>query len=722
MKLYQERSPKMAITVRPGRPLPFGAHIKDGVASFSLFSRHGTRVWLLLFDRPEDKKPSHTISLTSRTGDIWHCEILGLSVGQLYAYRVDGAYSPDAGKRFNRHRLLLDPYAKAITDGTKLKMANAQGYDPDSAESDLSFSIDDNAGFMPKCVLICHDFDWQGDQPLNYPLKDCIIYETHVRGLTQHDSAKVKDRGSFRGVLEKLDYFKTLGITSLELLPVMEFDENENLREDPQTGVKLKNFWGYSTISFFAPNADYSTSGVMGQQVSEFKKMVRELHKAGIEVILDIVLNHTAEGNELGPTLSFRGLDNVIYYMLEQDPRYYKNYSGCGNTLNCNHPIVREFVLGCLRYWVIDMHVDGFRFDLASILGRGPDGALLENPPLVEKIAEDPILRNTKIIAEAWDAAGAYQVGSFPGRRWAEWNGRYRDDLRRFWRGDSGMMATFATRFAGSSDLYQEGGRSPFHSINFITCHDGFTLNDLVSYNEKHNEANGEYNMDGTNENYSFNFGVEGPTEDPEVEAFRLRQIKNYLTSLLLSQGTPMLLGGDEFRRTQQGNNNAYCQDNEISWYDWTLKDKNAPLLEFCQKLIQLRKMHPVFRRPHFFKGKDHDRDEFLDIHWFDADGNEQQWQPDARTLICLLDGGSLETGAAYDDNDFCILVNSSFEDQNFQIPPVPTQKKWKLSLNTANEAPNDLMAAGRETELPDQQTIQLKQRSMVVLLSDWNF
>ncbi|MBN1352091.1 glycogen debranching protein GlgX [candidate division KSB1 bacterium] len=711
------------LQILPGRPLPLGAHLKDGGAHFALFSRHATNVWLLLFDNPEDTKSHHSIQLNAkqhRTGDIWHVEVKGVSAGQLYAWRVAGPYDPANGHRFNPNKLLVDPYARALSGNYTWDLAGARGYDPASPEKDRSYSTRDDAAGIPKCILLDDEFDWQGDKPLNYPLGDCIIYETHVRGLTLHPTSGAQHPGTFEGIVEKIPYFKELGITSLELLPVQEFDELEIIQKNPITGDQLENYWGYSTIAFFAPKSRYCSGGQMGEQVTAFKTMVRELHKAGIEVILDIVLNHTSEGNETGPTLCFRGLDNVIYYLLEKDRRFYKNYSGCGNTLNCNHPIVRDFVLDCLRYWVIEMHVDGFRFDLASILGRGEDGEILENPPLVNRIAEDPILRNTKIIAEAWDAAGAYQVGSFPGKRWAEWNGRYRDDIRRFWRGDSGLIPIFATRIAGSSDLYQDDGRQPFHSINFITCHDGFTLNDLVSYNEKHNEANGEENRDGSNDNNSFNFGVEGITDDPKIEKMRKQQIKNLLTTLLISQGTPMLLGGDEFRRTQNGNNNAYCQNNEISWYDWSFIEKHPEIFRFFKTLIALRRKHPIFRRPHFFAGIDRNHNHYRDIHWFDHRAQEHNWNEKSRTLTCILDGSSIETGAVYDDNDVCIMVNIDFKSRRFRIPNAPPGKKWFLSIDTSKESPDDILPLDGEKYLQKQTCYTLSQRSMVVLFSFW--
>jgi isoamylase len=457
-----------------------GAYIEARGVNFAVFSRDAESMTLCLFERSSDGDASFEYRLDprlNRTGDIWHVLVVGLEAGAFYLWRADGPYLPAKGHRFNRHKALIDPYAKAITGDFTWELGKALGYDPASVDQDLSFSAEDDAGTMPKCVVVADDFDWRGDRPLNYPLRHCVIYETHVKGLTMHPSAEVAHPGSFLGVAEAIPYLKDLGVTSLELLPVQEFDYLENERVDPVGGERLRNYWGYSTIAFFAPKGSYSSSGSVGEQVSEFKEMVRRLHEAGIEVILDIVFNHSAEGGELGPTLSFRGLDNRIYYILDEDKRRYKNYSGCGNTLNCNHPVVRTLIRDCLRYWVVEMHVDGFRFDLGSILGRDQSGRLLENPPVIEGIAEDPILRHTKIIAEAWDAGGAYQVGWFPGGRWAEWNDRYRDDVRRFWRGDHGSARSLATRITGSSDLYLRDGRKPFHSINFITAHDGFTLN-----------------------------------------------------------------------------------------------------------------------------------------------------------------------------------------------------------------------------------------------------
>ena len=458
-----------------------------------------------------------------------------------------------------------------------------------------------NGPYFPKGLILKDDFDWSEDRTLRTPLNESIIYETHLRGFTVHTSSKVKYRGTYRGFIEKIPYLKDLGITAVELLPIQEFNEMEYYLEN-MGRRHLHNYWGYSTLSFFAPNGRYAASGIYGQQVHEFKEMVIELHKAGIELIMDVVFNHTTEGGDQGPTYSFRGIDNPTYYMMSEDGNHYMNYSGCGNTVNSNHPVVRDFIIDCLRYWVLNMHVDGFRFDLASVMTRGPDGEVLPNPPIVEHIAEDPALRDTKIIAEAWDAAGAYQVGSFPNERWSEWNGRFRDDVRRFWIKDKGMLGSLATRLTGSADLYLRKNQTPQKSINFITCHDGFTLQDLVSFVEKHNEDNAEENRDGDNHNISCNYGKEGLRVGPKIKAMRLKHQKNLLTTLFLSQGVPMLLGGDEFGRTQQGNNNAYCQDSIISWFDWSLLKKNNDLHAFTKQLITFRKQHPCLRRKTFLQ------------------------------------------------------------------------------------------------------------------------
>ena len=545
-----------------------------------------------------------------------------------------------------------------------------------------------------------------------------MIYETHVRGLTAHPSSGVEHPGTFLGVAESIPYLVDLGVTSLELLPVQEFDSLENPRTDPLTGERLRNYWGYSTMAFFAPKGSYAAWGSRGEQVIEFKEMVRRLHGAGIEVILDIVFNHTAEGGEAGPTLSFRGLDNRIYYILDEDRRRYKNFSGCGNTMNCNHPVVRTMIRDCLRYWVVEMHVDGFRFDLGSILGRDQEGHLLENPPVIEGIAEDPILRGTKIIAEAWDAGGAYQVGSFPGGRWAEWNDRYRDDVRRFWRGDPGGARSLATRITGSSDLYLRDGRKPFHSINFVTAHDGFTLDDLVSYDRKRNRRNGEEDRDGSDSNYSSNCGEEGPTRIAAIEATRNVQVKNFLATLLLSIGTPMILGGDEFRRTQGGNNNAYCQDNETSWYDWRFLAVHADVRRFAKECIAFRLRHPAFRRPEFFTGQDADFNSTPDITWFDEAGASPDWAVVDSRIAARIDGSKADILADRDDNDFYLIFNARPESAVFKLGPAPLARRWHRAIDTSLPSPEDIALPGEEPVLVPQDEYAVAPRSFVLFLS----
>jgi glycogen operon protein len=715
---------QIPIQPTPGQPAPLGATITGSGFNFAIFSRHATRVWLLLFDQPTASAPSHTFEfdpIANRSGDIWHIHLSGLKHGQLYLYQIDGPYRPEQGHRFNRHKPLLDPYAKAITGNFEWDLSQAYGYDPTSPEVDLSFSTTTELAGMPKCIAYGDDgFDWQGDRPLRRLLSETIIYETHLRSLTCHPSAGAEYPGTYRGVIEKIPYFLELGVTAIELLPVHLFNEREFERYNPLDGERLCNYWGYNTLAFFAPHHAYSHLPTdKGLQVVAFKEMVRALHQAGLEIILDVVFNHTVEGNHTGPTLSFRGIDNTIYYLLEDNQRYYKNFSGVGNTLACNHPIVQDFIMDCLRYWVQEMHVDGFRFDLATILSRDRWGHLSGDPALPARIAEDPILRQAKIIAEPWDMGG-YQVGSFPGGRWAEWNGKYRDEIRHFWRGDPGMVSALATRLAGSADLYHPNGRTPNHSINFVTAHDGFTLNDLVSYNDKHNEANGEGNRDGHDHNISYNYGVEGPTNDPAIETIRQRQIKNFLVTLFLSQGTPMLNGGDEFRRTQGGNNNAYCQHNEISWYDWRSLQKYADIFQFTKHLIALRKAHPVFQRTTFFTGSDLDGDQFRDVHWYDPDGHDATWEPSNRFLMCTMDGAKNETGADEDDVDVLMMFNPTDKARLFHLPPTPHQQHWWLAIDTSLPYPLDIRLRPDSRALKISSTYLVKPRSVVVMFSSW--
>ncbi|MBN1992888.1 MAG: glycogen debranching protein GlgX [Anaerolineae bacterium] len=712
------------LTSSPGQPMPLGASITDTGTNFAIFSRNATRVWLMLFDEPTASAPSHEFELdpiTNRTGDIWHIHLSGVRHGYLYLYRMDGPYAPKQGHRFNCHKPLLDPYARALTGGFVWDFSQAFGYNPASPQHDLSFSTTTNLAGMPKCIVYGRDgFDWQGDRPLNRPLHETIIYETHVCSLTSHYSAGVKNPCTYLGVTEKIPYFKELGITAIELLPLHIFNQWEFTRFNPKTGERLRNYWGYNTLGFFAPQNLYShLETERGQQVVAFKEMVRALHQAGLEVILDVVFNHTVEGNHLGPTLSFRGIDNSIYYLLEDDLRYYKNFSGVGNSLNCNHPIVRDFIIDCLRYWVQEMHVDGFRFDLATSLSRDRWGHLSGNPALTARIAEDPLLRTAKLIAEPWDIAG-YQVGNFPGGRWAEWNDKYRDEVRQYWRGDPGLTGGLATRLAGSADLYAANGRTPNHSINFVACHDGFTLNDVVSYNIKHNELNGENNRDGHNHNYSYNYGHEGPTNGPEIEAVRNRQVKNFLATLMLSQGTPMLNGGDEFRRTQQGNNNAYCQHNEISWYNWGFLEQHADIYRFTRLVIARRQNHPVFRRTKFFTGQDIDQDQYGDIHWYSSSGRNADWDPTDKRLMCLLDGSKEETGAAEDDADVLLIFNSDDRSHLFYLPPAFHTGQWYLALDTSRPSPDDIYPPGEGVELEPMMAYHVKPYSMVMLISKW--
>jgi glycogen operon protein len=692
------------IKTSPGIPLPLGNFRTRQGFNFALFSRHAEAVTLLffasgkaavVFEIPLD-------AAVNRTGDIWHILVHDLDPDLRYGYRLKGPWDPEGfGHRYSGD-LLLDPYARALTGGANW----GETYVRQGSEDPASV-------FGRRCCLASEEFDWEGDRPLNIPLQDSIIYEMHVRGFTRHASSGVAHPGSYHGLIEKIPYLQHLGITAVELLPVTEFNENELLNRHPLTGERLKNFWGYSPISFFAPKAAYAINGRNGNQVTEFKEMVKALHRAGIEVILDIVFNHTAEGGSDGPSYSFRGLDNIIYYLLDPRSRAYLNFSGCGNTLNCNHPLVRKLIVDCLRYWVIEMHVDGFRFDLASILGRDTTGKVMENPPMVEKIAEDPILADTKIIAEAWDAAGLYQVGSFSRHpRWAEWNGRYRDDVRAFILGKGGSVAALATRVTGSADLYQHSEKAPFNSINFITSHDGFTLHDLVSYDRKHNEMNGEGNRDGCDYNLSWNGGVEGATSDPEILKLRWRRIRSLAVILFLSQGAPMFVAGDEFGRSQRGNNNAYCQDNDISWVDWRLAARNRDLLRFFRLLIALRKKHQIFRRVDFFRQGDglgpHE------IRWQSRRVAETDWTDDARILGFLLDGLLVSDPR---DDDFFVILNSQREKVVVEIPVLPAGRHWRLLVDSSAEPPADFYA---EEEAPvfAGQTFALPPLAALVLIS----
>ncbi len=703
-----------------GDPTTFGATVTPDGTNFALFSRHATAVTLCLFDDAEDHVPSRQVPLDprrNRTGDVWHVRLPGVGAGQLYLYRVDGPFAPAEGHRFSARLHLLDPYAKAHTRHP-FATRRSLGYNPERGTDTAPSAGYGNIDSIPKCVVVDDAFDWAGDRPLEIPLRNSVIYEAHLRGLTRHASAGVADPGTYRGLIERIPYLRQLGITAVELLPVYEFDENEIDRVDPTTGEALRNYWGYNPIGFFAPKASYASGDDPLAAVREFKEMVRALHDAEIEVILDVVFNHTAEGNHEGPTLSFRGLDNSIYYLLEDDRRFYRNFSGVGNTLNCNQPVVQRLILDALRYWVVQMHVDGFRFDLGSILARGQDGTLLKRPPIVEAISEDPVLRGSKLISEAWDAGGAYQVGHFHHERWAEWNDRFRDGVRRFWRGDGDAVADFATRITGSSDLYSQGKRTPAHSINYVTAHDGFTVCDLVSYNHKHNERNGEENRDGHEPNFSHNHGIEGPTSVPAVRSLRKRQVKNLLATTLLSLGTPMVLAGDELCRTQQGNNNAYCQDNEISWINYDGLRSHDDIRRFVTEAIRFRRSHPALTRPDFFTGNDHSRNNYPDISWHNEHGGAMEWGTRHNLLALFIDGDRGETRADHDDNDFYFMFNATSRDHTFILAEPPAGGRWYRVIDTYRSSPEDFLSPGAEQPLEDRRRYRVHRHSLVVLLA----
>jgi isoamylase len=672
----------------PGSPFPLGATWDGHGVNFTLYANHGHRVDLCLFDSVNDNQETARFAMTERSHEVRHIYIPGLEPGQLYGFRVHGPYDPTNGERFNSHKLLIDPYAKAIAGMIEWD-DSIYAYELGSPEEDLSFNETDSAPFVPKCVVVDESFDWEGDTPPKIPYHESIIYEAHVRGFTKiHPDIPDEFRGTYAGIAHpvSIDYFKKLGITAVELMPVHHFIADRHLKEKG-----LTNYWGYNTIGFFAPETRYSSSGVLGEQVTEFKNMVKELHKAGIEVILDVVYNHTAEGNHLGPTLSFRGIDNVNYYrLMEDDKRFYKDYTGTGNTLNAYMPSVLRLMMDSLRYWVTDMHVDGFRFDLAATLARELH-EVNRLSAFFDIIYQDPIISQVKLIAEPWDIGeGGYLVGKFP-PGWTEWNGKYRDCIRDYWRGADSMLGEFALRFTGSPDLYEGDFRSPTASINFITAHDGFTLHDLVSYNEKHNEANGEENRDGDNHNRSWNCGIEGESNDPAIIELRARQKRNFLTTLFLSQGVPMLVSGDEISRTQDGNNNAYCQDNELSWINWDKADEE--LLNFTQKLISFRKAHPVFCRRRWFQGRPIKGLKLFDIGWFLPDGTEmteEHWSHAyAKSLGVFLNGRGIHTlnyqGRPIVDDSFYLIFNAHHEALDFTLLPERFGKEWIKVLDTSS-------------------------------------
>lgn len=703
----------MSRTVLPGRPYPLGAKANPKGTNFALYSANATKVQLCLFDN--NGKQTDVIDLKEVTAFVWHGFLPGVYAGQLYGYRVHGPWEPQNGLRFNPAKLLVDPYTEAVTGDVDWEQP-VFPYKFGGDDADLNIDeVDDSKG-IPKSVVVDHTFDWEGTRRPDTPLSESVIYEVHVRGFSKRNLDVPENlRGTYAGLAHpsSIAYLKKLGITAVELLPVHQFISSKDLIEKG-----LSNYWGYDTLAFFAPHNKYSSSGDRGGQVTEFKSMVKELHKEGIEVILDVVYNHTCEGNEKGPMFSLKGIDNTTYYRtVEDDRRYYMDYTGTGNTLNVRQPQTLKLIMDSLRYWVTEMHVDGFRFDLAAALARGlHDVDRLSS--FFDVINQDPILADVKLIAEPWDVGdGGYQVGNFP-VLWAEWNGKYRDTVRRYWKGDEGVLSDLAYRLTGSSDLYKGDGRKPYASINFVVAHDGFTLADLVSYNEKHNEANKEDGQDGANDNHSSNMGVEGPTDDPEINYIREKQMRNILATLMLSQGVPMLAYGDEVARSQCGNNNAYCQDNELTWLDWNLDERRKRLLEFTSTLIDIRKKHPNLHRRKFFQDRQVRHSMERDIAWYGSDGKEfsdEQWDAGwARSIALLLNGRTLdivdESGKPVIDETFLILVNSWHEGVDFTLPQrIGENTQWECLIDT-----NDLDNPFQEKELEDQ--VCVSPRSLMLL------
>jgi isoamylase len=679
-------------SVEPGRSAPLGATVDAGGVSFSVFSKDAELVELLLFDRDDDRQPARVIALDPRrhrSYHYWHVFVPGLAPGQLYGYRAHGPFVPTQGLRFDGEKLLLDPYGRALAVPAAYSRQAARAPGENSATAMKSVVVDPTR------------YDWEGDRPLRRPVTETVVYELHVRGFTQHCSSGLPEatRGTYAGLIDKIPYLRDLGITAVELLPVFQFDA-----QDAPGGV---NYWGYQPVSFFAPHQAYSSNRSPLAVLDEFRDMVKALHRAGIEVILDVVFNHTSEGGHTGPTLCFRGLANGFYYILANDRERYADYTGCGNTLNANHPIVRRLIQDSLRYWVSEMHIDGFRFDLASILSRDEAGQPMPNPPVLWDIESDPLLAGTKLIAEAWDAAGLYQVGSFVGDAWLEWNGRFRDDVRQFLKGDNGMVRRLAARLQGSPDLFGQEAREAEQSINFVTCHDGFTLNDLVSYNHKHNESNGEDNRDGSNDNQSWNCGVEGPSDDPAIEALRNRHVKNFLAIELLAVGMPMLLMGDEVRRTQQGNNNAYGQDNAISWFDWRLLDRHADVHRFVRTLNAFRQQRDVIAEEHTLT-----LNQLLaraPVEWHGVALDHPDWSDHSHTLAFTV--RSL-TGRFR----LHVILNAYWEPLSFAIPPVSDgAPRWRRCMDTALPSPDDI-SAWDEAPYVGVPRYNVQPRSVVVL------
>ncbi len=691
------------IRYRRGHVMPFGATMVPNGVNFSIYSSAATSCTLVLFEKGEEE-PFAEIPFPNEfiIGNVYSMIVFDLDYENLeYGYRMDGPFDPENGHRFRKEVILSDPYAKSL-----------------SGRDEWLAPVDWEKKYPFRSRLVFEDFDWEDDQPLDIPTEDLVIYEMHVRGFTQHPSSQVRHKGTFAAMREKIPYLVELGVNCVELMPIWEFDEYEHSRESPETGELLVNYWGYSTLNFFSPKAGYAASGKYGMQVDEFKTLIKELHKNGIEVILDVVFNHTAEGDHRGPTISFKGIDNKTYYMLTPDG-YYFNFSGTGNTLNCNHPIVRNMVLDCLRYWASEYHIDGFRFDLAAILGRAQDGSPLSNPPLLESLAFDPVLAKCKLIAEAWDAGGLYQVGSFPSYgRWAEWNGKYRDAIRKFLKGDTGMAGEISQRIQGSPDMYRYRGANA--GINFITCHDGFSLYDLFSYNEKHNMENGEENRDGANDNYSWNCGHEGETEDEHINRLRQKMMKNAVATLMVSRGVPMIHMGDEIAHTKKGNNNTYCHDNDLNWLNWDGVEKNADILRFFKQMIRFRIQHPILRDRLHYRHMDIVGTGYPDISFHGVKAWKADWSSSSRVFALLLDGRQLDPDKKKDELIY-VIFNMYWETLPFELPDPGEGMKWHVSVNTDMPAPEDIHEAGKEPAAEDQQGVLAGARSVLILTAKPN-
>jgi isoamylase len=690
----------MIYSTKYGKAHPLGATPEKEGVNFSLYSENATGVELLIFDNETDICPSFSIKLDhhkNRTFNFWHIFLEGLTAGKCYAYRVDGEFNPEKGYRFNPAKIIIDPYAKGVSDAI-FDRAEACHHDENIHAS------------LKGLIIDTKNYNWEDDTPPNIPLGETIIYEAHVKGFTRHDSSAIKNKGTFRGMIEKIPYLKELGITAVELLPVFNFDNKHPLRYN-QEGQPLYNYWGYSTIGFFALEENYCSDKNVFGSLDEFRDMIKAMHREGIEVILDVVYNHTDEGNHEGPVMHFKGIDNSSHYQLKPDnKKYYMDYTGCGNTFNCNHPINEKFVSDSLKFWVQEMHVDGFRFDEGSVLSRGEDGTPLKHPPLLWDIELDDTFANTKLITEAWDAAGLYQIGSFSGYRWSEWNGRFRDDVRRFVRGDSSVAGAVASRLAGSSDLYQQTRHSPVNSVNFICCHDGFTMMDLVSYNSKHNEANGENSRDGIDENQSCNYGAEGETDNLEIINFRKKQIKNFASILLLSRGIPMILSGDEIGRTQNGNNNAYCQDNEISWTNWTLLEKNQEIFRFFREMIRFRKQNEILCKEDFYNTHPSKRG-LNEIEWHGCKLNSPGWNDASCKVLSFTlrpEDPSLQ--------DIHVMMNMDEMPLSFEIPD-SCGKLWCRVVDTDLASPDDIAEPGKEKPLTGN-TYPVNSHSIAILIT----